>query len=221
MWQDRLRGVQRNHEVWQSLLSVRSLVLPMHQDTHTWLKFASLCRKSARPRYRASPPCTWPLQASAALIYISAHGQKGSSSRPIMCVPAYTLQELSMQQQWRELFPGATAPPVCRQAQRTLRQLLGYDPANVPAGQPGYGSGSGAPDIMFGFLKHMWATHGRQDALARYGTCCLLYIGARVHCGPWHTLPSGSRCKKLYSKDRCACPLSMRPCADWRTWGGR
>lgn len=51
MWQDRLRGVQRNHEVWQSLLSVRSLVLPMHQDTHTWLKFASLCRKSARPRY--------------------------------------------------------------------------------------------------------------------------------------------------------------------------
>ena len=50
MWQDRLRGVQRNHEVWQSLLSVRSLVLPMHQDTHTWLKFASLCRKSARPK---------------------------------------------------------------------------------------------------------------------------------------------------------------------------
>ena len=53
MWQDRLRGVQRNHEVWQSLLSVRSLVLPMHQDTHTWLKFASLCRKSARPRYES------------------------------------------------------------------------------------------------------------------------------------------------------------------------
>ena len=34
----------------QSLLSVRSLVLPMHQDTHTWLKFASLCRKSGRPK---------------------------------------------------------------------------------------------------------------------------------------------------------------------------
>ena len=61
---------------------------------------------------------------------------------------------------------------MCRQAQRTLRQLLGYDPAHVPAGQPGYGSGSGAPDIMFGFLKHMWATHGRQDALARYDSRC-------------------------------------------------
>ena len=34
----------------QSLLSVRSLVLPMHEDTHTWLKFASLCRKSGRPK---------------------------------------------------------------------------------------------------------------------------------------------------------------------------
>ena len=56
MWQDRLRGVQRNHEVWQSLLSVRSLVLPMHQDTHTWLKFASLCRKSERPKCVTSRP---------------------------------------------------------------------------------------------------------------------------------------------------------------------
>ena len=29
MWRGRLRGVQRNVEVWQALLSVRSLVLPM------------------------------------------------------------------------------------------------------------------------------------------------------------------------------------------------
>lgn len=50
MWRDRLRGVQRNVEVWQALLSVRSLVLPRHQDTHTWLKFTSLARKSGRLR---------------------------------------------------------------------------------------------------------------------------------------------------------------------------
>ena len=60
----------------------------------------------------------------------------------------------------------------CRQAYRTLHQLLGYDPTGVPPGQPGYGSGSGAPDIMFGFLKHLWATHSRQDALARYSLRC-------------------------------------------------
>ena len=51
MWRGRLRGVQRNVEVWQALLSVRSLVLPRQEDVHTWLKFASLARKSGRIRY--------------------------------------------------------------------------------------------------------------------------------------------------------------------------
>ena len=50
MWRGRLKGVQRNVEVWQALLSVRTLVLPVAEDTHTWLKFASLCRKSGRIR---------------------------------------------------------------------------------------------------------------------------------------------------------------------------
>ena len=50
MWHDRLWGVQRNVEVWQALLSVRSLVLPVSEDSGTWLKFASLCRKSGRLR---------------------------------------------------------------------------------------------------------------------------------------------------------------------------
>ena len=50
VWRIRLRGVQRNVEVWQALLSVRQLVLPMHSDVHTYLKFASLCRKNSRLR---------------------------------------------------------------------------------------------------------------------------------------------------------------------------
>lgn len=51
--------MQRNVEVWQALLSVRSLVLPRHHDTHTWLKFASLARKSNRIR-RGSYLCSLP-----------------------------------------------------------------------------------------------------------------------------------------------------------------
>lgn len=47
-WQTRIRGAQRNVEVWQALLAVRSLVVPPDEDTPTWLKFASLCRKSGR-----------------------------------------------------------------------------------------------------------------------------------------------------------------------------
>lgn len=56
MWRGRLKGVQRNVEVWQALLSVRSLVLPRHQDTHTWLKFCALARKSGRTRCGTPPP---------------------------------------------------------------------------------------------------------------------------------------------------------------------
>ncbi|KAB1208603.1 Serine/threonine-protein kinase TOR [Morella rubra] len=48
MWNERIQGVKRNVEVWQVLLAVRALVLPPTEDIETWLKFASLCRKSGR-----------------------------------------------------------------------------------------------------------------------------------------------------------------------------
>lgn len=104
LWRRRLMGVQRNVEVWQSLFSVRSLVVPMHEDVEGWAKFASLCRKSGRPR----------------------------------------------------------------QAERMLVSLLHYDPRSVATPHtPGYGAGSGAPAVMLAFVKHLWATGGRQEALAR------------------------------------------------------
>ena len=48
MWRDRIYGVSRDVEVWQSLLAVRALVLPMSKETKTWLKFASMNRKAGR-----------------------------------------------------------------------------------------------------------------------------------------------------------------------------
>ncbi|CAL9151414.1 unnamed protein product [Musa hybrid cultivar] len=48
MWNERIQGTKRNVEVWQTLLAVRELVLPPSEDIETWLKFASLCRKSGR-----------------------------------------------------------------------------------------------------------------------------------------------------------------------------
>ncbi|KAK9097076.1 hypothetical protein Sjap_022573 [Stephania japonica] len=48
MWTERIQGAKRNVEVWQALLPVRALVLPPTEDIDTWLKFASLCRKSGR-----------------------------------------------------------------------------------------------------------------------------------------------------------------------------
>lgn len=102
MWRGRLKGLQNNVEVWQALLSVRSLVVPMSDDHWTWLKFAALCRKTKRPRL----------------------------------------------------------------AERVYRQLLQYDPLTVPKGQRGYGAGSGAPTVMYGYLKHLWVTES-SHSLAR------------------------------------------------------
>ncbi|XP_038681159.1 serine/threonine-protein kinase TOR isoform X1 [Tripterygium wilfordii] len=48
MWTERIKGAKRNVEVWQALLTIRALVLPPIEDIETWLKFASLCRKSNR-----------------------------------------------------------------------------------------------------------------------------------------------------------------------------
>ncbi|CAB3230731.1 unnamed protein product [Arctia plantaginis] len=49
-WWTRLQGGQRLVEDWRRILQVRSLVLTPQEDMATWLKFASLCRKSGAPR---------------------------------------------------------------------------------------------------------------------------------------------------------------------------
>ncbi|KAK0644594.1 armadillo-type protein [Cercophora newfieldiana] len=47
-WETRLKGCQRNVEVWQRMLRLRSLVMTPHENMHMWTKFANLCRKSGR-----------------------------------------------------------------------------------------------------------------------------------------------------------------------------
>lgn len=44
----RLKGVQRNVDVWQRLLKVRALVISPKENMEMWIKFANLCRKSNR-----------------------------------------------------------------------------------------------------------------------------------------------------------------------------
>ncbi|XP_059613044.1 serine/threonine-protein kinase Tor [Phlebotomus argentipes] len=47
MWWKRLQGGQRLVEDWQRIIQVHSLVVSPQEDVHTWLKYASLCRKSS------------------------------------------------------------------------------------------------------------------------------------------------------------------------------
>jgi FKBP12-rapamycin complex-associated protein len=47
-WETRLRGCQRNVEVWHRMLRLRALVISPNENMHMWIKFANLCRKSGR-----------------------------------------------------------------------------------------------------------------------------------------------------------------------------
>lgn len=47
-WENRLKGCQRNVEVWQRMLRLRALVIAPDENMHMWIKFANLCRKSGR-----------------------------------------------------------------------------------------------------------------------------------------------------------------------------
>ena len=48
MWKDRIWGCQRNAEVWQEILSLRSLALTRMEDVDVYLKYSSLLRKQGR-----------------------------------------------------------------------------------------------------------------------------------------------------------------------------
>lgn len=47
-WMKRLKGCSSNVEDWQRLLKVRALVVSPKENMEMWIKFANLCRKSAR-----------------------------------------------------------------------------------------------------------------------------------------------------------------------------
>lgn len=47
-WTKRLQGCQKEVEVWQRILQVRTLVLQPEDDRNTWIRFANLTRKAGR-----------------------------------------------------------------------------------------------------------------------------------------------------------------------------
>lgn len=47
-WSKRLKGCQRNVEVWQRMLKVRALVITPTENMEMYIKFASICRKAQR-----------------------------------------------------------------------------------------------------------------------------------------------------------------------------
>jgi hypothetical protein len=103
-----------------------------------------------------------------------------------MLAPAYALNGSMQQCDICKFRPCM----LCRQSRRNLHELLGFDPLTITSPhQAGYGAGSGAPHVMFGYLKHLWATKDRKDALHRHAFCfgqctltwLLLALSIRAH----------------------------------------
>ena len=77
----------------------------------------------------------------------------------------------------------------CRQSLDTLISLLGYNPARKKRGETGWAAGTGMPDIMFGYLKHLWSSSSKDasiDAYQRWSSDCLC-IGSIFHDCLWFT----------------------------------
>ncbi|KAF1821278.1 TOR1 phosphatidylinositol 3-kinase [Dissoconium aciculare CBS 342.82] len=47
-WTERLKGCQRNVDIWQRMLKVRALVITPQENVDMYIKFASICRKAQR-----------------------------------------------------------------------------------------------------------------------------------------------------------------------------
>jgi FKBP12-rapamycin complex-associated protein len=47
-WMKRIKGCQRNLDIWSKILKVRALVISPADDYEMWIKYANLCRKSGR-----------------------------------------------------------------------------------------------------------------------------------------------------------------------------
>lgn len=48
IWNQRLKGCQRDMDIWRKLLAIREMVIPPHNDLESWIEFATLCRKTGK-----------------------------------------------------------------------------------------------------------------------------------------------------------------------------
>jgi len=162
VWAHRLRGTQRNVDIWHRILSVRSLVGMAYmgaEDRGSWVKFASLCRRNGRNH-----------MASKVLMGLGMDGAGGlAAARPgsyFSALEAATRSTFST---------GGLVPNSAH-----LSQMLAQGGANAMLGG-GFGSAGGPllttagegrgatalpphPAVLYAFCKHLW--DGRQHRTA-------------------------------------------------------
>ena len=86
MWLQRLDNCQRDVDVWQEVLMIRSLVVPPHEDVHTYLEFSSLCRKQGK--LHLSEKTITSLLGVSPLLFVSDEQRRLPSEQPHVTLAA-------------------------------------------------------------------------------------------------------------------------------------
>ena len=115
MWLQRLDNCQRDVDVWQEVLMIRSLVVPPHEDVHTYLEFSSLCRKQGK--LHLSEKTITSLLGVSPLLFVSDEQKRLPTEQPHVTLAAVQhLHAVGYQQKaWNRLnelihSPSLSAP---------------------------------------------------------------------------------------------------------------
>eukprot|EP00457_Paulinella_chromatophora_P000061 gb/GEZN01000061.1/.p1 GENE.gb/GEZN01000061.1/~~gb/GEZN01000061.1/.p1 ORF type:complete len:2707 (+),score=463.21 gb/GEZN01000061.1/:107-8227(+) len=143
MWKRRLQGVQRNVDVWQEVLALRSLVVKQHQDLSTWLEFSEICREEGR--FGMSLRVLTSLMGCDPSNKGSAAEVKEGRGKPA--------------EQRESSFVLASEAPMSK-GQRSIQALATGDSqaADLPLG---------LPQVCFAYLKHLWSAGFKEEAYAQ------------------------------------------------------
>ena len=143
VWEHRLRGCAKNVDVWNRILSVRSLITQPSDALHDWLQFASLCRRGGRMNMSLK------VLASLGIGRGEGGGPEAEAAR------AATLD--------------ATLAAYLSPGQGGTVVLAGTSLGDVaPPGGPGYESyrlslglpTTVHPRVVYAYLKHLWWSGG-------------------------------------------------------------
>ncbi|KAL1523775.1 hypothetical protein AB1Y20_018699 [Prymnesium parvum] len=154
-WRSRLRLSSHELRVWQPMVELRAMVLQPHEQMDTWIKFASLCRKSGRLELTRTSLSKL-LPANSTLSSLPVHQLASVSFDALIECPPELLYAYS-----KYLWESGDQPTAIE-----LLQLLLHVHANEPAPQRRKSAAEFTPPS-----SHSATSPGATGALETLGEC--------------------------------------------------
>ena len=184
VWRDRLAGCRRDAEVHSAILSVRSLVLGPEDDIDSILTLSELSRQAQRHKF-AEWVLLDPLQAMNADINGPAFGLSDS---------------IDLGLDFGRLRESSHSPVIERILQGDLiASISNYGPQHehlsksIVADAGGLVKLATQYQLYDAFVRHLWYTHRREEALTRLSRFCSV-VDMVSHCGSLEETQLLSRC---------------------------